>query len=43
MIKLKINDYCEFPLNLNLKEYSQHYLRKQENSKALDEEEDLSS
>lgn len=29
MIKLKVNDYCEFPQNLNLREYSRQHLRKQ--------------
>lgn len=29
MIKLKVNDYCEFPQNLNLKEYSRQHLRRQ--------------
>jgi ubiquitin carboxyl-terminal hydrolase 9/24 len=38
MIKLKVNDYCEFPQNLNLQQYSQQYLRRQENSKTIDEQ-----
>lgn len=37
MIKVKVNDYCEFPLELNLKEYSRQYLRKQESSKVVEE------
>ena len=28
MQKLKINEYCEFPQELNLEEYSYEYLRK---------------
>jgi len=36
MMKLKVNDFCEFPKNLNLKEYSRQYLRKQESTKILD-------
>lgn len=43
MMKLKVNDYCEFPLNLNLQEYSQQYLRKKEKSNAEDEEEEYSN
>ena len=39
MMKLKVNDYCEFPHNLNLQQYSQQYLRRQENSKTIDEQE----
>ena len=35
MMKLKVNDYCEFPHNINLKEYSQQYLRKQQGSKNI--------
>lgn len=38
MTKLKVNDYCEFPHELNIKNYSQQYLRQQENSKVLDDE-----
>jgi ubiquitin carboxyl-terminal hydrolase 9/24 len=38
MIKLKVNDYCEFPINLNLKEYSRQFLRKQESSNIIEEE-----
>ena len=41
MMKLKVNDYCEFPHNLNLKEYSQQFLRKQEGSKAAEEQEEM--
>ena len=41
MMKLKVNDYCEFPLNLKLKEYSRQFLRRQESSKAIEEEEEL--
>lgn len=39
MVKLKVNDYCEFPTQLNLKEYSRQYLRKQESTKIIEEEE----
>lgn len=39
MIKLKLNDYCEFPHHLNLKEYSRQFLRAQESQKPLDEDE----
>jgi uncharacterized UBP type Zn finger protein len=40
MMKLKVNDYCEFPSTLNLQEYSRQFLRKQENTKAVEDEED---
>ena len=33
MVKLKINDYCEFPAVLNLEPYTQQYLRKKEKFK----------
>lgn len=39
-MKLKVNDYCEFPKNLNLREYSRQYLRKQENTKLAEEDEE---
>ena len=44
MIKLKVNDYCEFPTALNLREYSRQFLRRQESTKAIEmeEEEELS-
>ena len=43
MMKLKVNEYCQFPKNLNLKEYSQQFLRKQQRTKAVEEEETLSN
>jgi ubiquitin carboxyl-terminal hydrolase 9/24 len=39
MKKLKVNDYCEFPLELNLREYSQQYFRKKENPGKFEDEE----
>lgn len=38
---MKVNDYCEFPHNLNLKQYSQQFLRKQEGSKTAEEQEEM--
>ena len=42
MTRNKINDYCQFPTQLNLKEYSQQFLRKQENPDRFEDEEQLS-
>lgn len=39
MTRSKIHDYCEFPTELNVKEYSQQFLRKQENPDRFEEEE----
>ncbi len=37
MQKNKINDYCEFPLELNMEKYTQEYLMKTNNEKLNDE------
>lgn len=37
MQKNKINDYCEFPLELNMEKYTQEYLMKNNNEKHNDE------
>lgn len=37
MTKFKINDYCEFPMDLNMEKYSQEYLTKQDILKDLEE------
>jgi ubiquitin carboxyl-terminal hydrolase 9/24 len=34
MIKLKVNDYCEFPFELDMKPYTQEYLHSKENEGA---------
>jgi ubiquitin carboxyl-terminal hydrolase 9/24 len=34
MIKLKVNDYCEFPIELDMKPYTQEYLHSKENEGA---------
>jgi ubiquitin C-terminal hydrolase len=39
MQKNKINDYCEFPLELNMEKYTQEYLMKKNNEKLNDERE----
>ncbi len=38
MLKNKINDYCEFPLELNMEKYTQEFLMKKYNEKLSDEE-----
>ena len=30
MNKLKVNDYCEFPFDLDIKKYTQSYLKQQD-------------
>lgn len=46
MRKIKVNDYCEFPMSLNMSEYSKESLAKKDLLKAMEEKnltlEDLS-
>ncbi len=35
MQKLKINDFCEFPMNLDMEEFTQQGLRKKEGNENL--------
>ncbi len=35
MQKLKINDFCQFPMNLDMEEFTQQGLRKKEGSENL--------
>ena len=37
MQKIKVNDYCEFPLELDMSPYSQHELAKQDLIKQMEE------
>jgi ubiquitin carboxyl-terminal hydrolase 9/24 len=38
MIRVKINDYCEFPLELNMEPYTQEGLHRRERAQKLKEE-----
>jgi hypothetical protein len=46
MTKFKINDYCEFPMQINMKDYSQENLAKKDLIKGMEDKnltmEDLS-
>lgn len=37
MTKFKINDYCEFPMNINMSDYSQEVLAKKDLLKEMEE------
>ncbi len=37
MTKFKVNDYCEFPFELNVEKYTQEYLQKNEKIKEKNE------
>jgi len=37
MTKFKINDYCEFPMSLNMSEYSQEILAKKDLLKEMED------
>jgi len=43
-IKVKVNDYCEFPLELNMDPYTQQYLKRQEKARknTMDDHPELS-
>jgi ubiquitin carboxyl-terminal hydrolase 9/24 len=46
MSKFKINDYCEFPMSINMREYSQEALAKKDLARLMEDKnmtlEDLS-